>query len=273
MSAHRTSRSLSGRAEKQVAPGNQARGYLASSGADPEEYFSDTSFSRGILPVIAAVIVSCVLSLVAFNTVSPTLAVDPAHAPQAALALQPEQVPPSQIAAAPIQDQAHGGLARLFTPSVLYWEAQIINWANAYGIDPNLAATVMQIESCGHPSVSSSAGAMGLFQVMPFHFASGEDGFDPDTNARRGMAYLQRALEARSNDPRLGLAGYNAGITGANRPETDWPNQTQRYVYWGAQIYADAQSGLSHSERLAEWLGAGGASLCRKANEVLGLAP
>ncbi|MBI1856315.1 MAG: transglycosylase SLT domain-containing protein [Chloroflexi bacterium] len=51
-----------------------------------------------------------------------------------------------------------------------YWAAAISRWANASNLDPNLVAVVMQIESCGNPSARSSAGAMGLFQVMPFHF-------------------------------------------------------------------------------------------------------
>lgn len=65
---------------------------------------------------------------------------------------------------------ANAELAPFFTPEVDYWAAAISRWANASNLDPNLVAVVMQIESCGNPSARSSAGAMGLFQVMPFHF-------------------------------------------------------------------------------------------------------
>src|SRR5262245_60640765 len=58
----------------------------------------------------------------------------------------------------------------LFTPEVQYWTPRILVWAARYGVDPNMLATVIQIESCGDPTVGSSAGAQGLFQVMPFHF-------------------------------------------------------------------------------------------------------
>ena len=164
-----------------------------------------------------------------------------------------------------------GNIAPLFTPEVQYWSASIAQWSQQSGVDANLIATVMQIESCGNPFAKSGAGAMGLFQVMPYHFESGEDPFKPATNALRGIDYLQRALVARGGIIRLGFAGYNGGITGAQRPESQWANETQRYVYWGTGIYDDAVNGKSNSERLNEWLSHGGSSLCRQAAQRIGL--
>ena len=163
-------------------------------------------------------------------------------------------------------------IAPLFTPEVQYWSTSIAKWSHQTGIDANLIATVMQIESCGDPRAKSRAGAMGLFQVMPYHFEDGEDPFKPETNARRGLDYLQRALAARENVVRLGFAGYNGGITGAKRPESQWANETQRYVYWGTGIYQDAVQGKPSSDRLDEWLGRGGISLCKQAAQRLGIA-
>ncbi len=165
------------------------------------------------------------------------------------------------------------GLAPLFTPEVQYWAAKIIAWGNEWGIDPNLVATVMQIESCGDPRAASSAGAMGLFQVMPFHFAAGEDPYDPQTNAWRGMAYLSKALSTLSGNPRLALAGYNGGISRATGAESDWPAETVRYAYWGTGIYNDAAAGKKHSPTLTEWLEKGGAGLCAQARQRLGITP
>jgi len=170
-------------------------------------------------------------------------------------------------------DQSPGTLSPIFQPAVQYWSSDIRTWASAAGLDPNLVATVMQIESCGDPRALSRAGAMGLFQVMPYHFATGEDSYDPDTNAMRGLAYLKRSLEAASGDPRLALAGYNGGIGVIGRPESSWPAETQRYAYWGSGIYAEASGGATESARLQEWLGAGGASLCRQAAARLGINP
>ena len=159
---------------------------------------------------------------------------------------------------------AEGGLASLFTPEVLYWEAKILSWSAQHDLDPNLVATVMQIESCGDPQATSRAGAMGLFQVMPYHFAAGENGYQPGKNAQRGLSYLRQALQ-KGGSVRMALAGYNGGITGAARGEAYWPAETQRYVYWGMGIYRAARRGDAHSARLQEWLASGGNSLCRQA--------
>jgi len=164
-----------------------------------------------------------------------------------------------------------GVIAPLFTPEVQFWAASLATWAAEHGVDPNLAATVMQIESCGNPSARSSAGAAGLFQVMPFHFLAYEDAYDPNTNALRGMDYLRRALERSGGEARLALAGYNGGIGVIGRSEASWAAETRRYAYWGSGIYADAANNASESARLNEWLAAGGASLCQKAHPRLGL--
>jgi len=162
-------------------------------------------------------------------------------------------------------------IAPLFTPEVQYWAENIIAWSKQTGIDPNLIATVMQIESCGDPRAHSSAGAMGLFQVMPYHFEDGEDPYKPAINARRGLGYLRRALEARGDIVRFALAGYNGGINGAKRDESQWASETQRYVYWGTGIYEDALQEKDNSDRLDEWLAHGGSSLCNQAAQRLGI--
>jgi hypothetical protein len=180
----------------------------------------------------------------------------------------------AQVEVSPVnQVVASGEIAPLFTPEVQYWSANIVRWASAHGLDPNLAATVMQIESCGHPDIRSSAGATGLFQVMPFHFAVGESMSNPDTNALRGMDYLRRSLETAGGNPRLAFAGYNGGIGVIGRLESGWPAETIRYAYWGSGIYSDASQNRSESARLDEWLKAGGASLCAKARQQLGINP
>ena len=161
-------------------------------------------------------------------------------------------------------DSIPNQIAPLFSPEVLAWEEKILFWSEKYQLDPNLVATVMQIESCGYSRAESSVGAKGLFQVMPYHFKEGEDSYHPDTNARRGLNYLRQALESGGN-ARLALAGYNGGIYGAQNPEENWPDETRRYIYWGLRIYKDAREGKEFSPRLQEWLDSGGYSLCQAA--------
>ncbi|MCS7010713.1 MAG: transglycosylase SLT domain-containing protein [Anaerolineales bacterium] len=164
-------------------------------------------------------------------------------------------------------------LSDIFTSEVEYWREDIVDWAEEVGLDPNLVATVMQIESCGNPHARSPAGAMGLFQVMPYHFGRGEDPYDPATNARRGLAYLARAQEKSAGDTFLTFAGYNGGLGVIGRSQTLWAQETRRYARWGSGIYADAVAGLRESPHLQQWLNAGGASLCRQAAEQLRRLP
>ncbi len=175
--------------------------------------------------------------------------------------------------AAPKAEQAGAAqsLSPIFTPEVQYWSAKIVEWADAHQLDPNLVATVMQIESCGLPSAVSRSGAQGLFQVMPWHFSAEDDMQDPDTNAARGMAYLALGLERAGGNAGLALAGYNGGHGMIGRDDSLWPAETRRYFYWGTGIYEDAIGGQTTSARLQEWLAAGGASLCDRAAEELGI--
>ncbi len=166
---------------------------------------------------------------------------------------------------------ASTGISPIFTPQVQHWSRDIVRWANAASVDPNLLAAVMQIESCGDPRALSHAGAAGLFQVMPFHFRLGENPFNPETNAVRGASYLARSLQAANGDPRLALAGYNGGIGVIANGEWSWSAETNRYVRYGAPIYEDARSGAASSAALDEWYQKYGASLCRQASSRLGI--
>lgn len=162
-------------------------------------------------------------------------------------------------------DAAVAPLSPVFTPEVLYWEPWIKAWAIKYQVDPNLIATLIQIESCGDPLVASPAGAQGLFQVMPFHFETGEDMLDVSTNARRGMAYLVGSLDRAEGHVGLALAGYNGGHGVIDRGWATWSPETQRYYYWGSRIYAEAKSNMETSATLQEWLNIGGENLCARA--------
>jgi soluble lytic murein transglycosylase-like protein len=186
---------------------------------------------------------------------------------------------PMPVAASSQTTSANGSLSGssdlspIFTREVQHWGSHITRWANTASIDPNLAAVVMQIESCGDPRALSRAGARGLFQVMPFHFLFGENGYDPETNALRGLDYLARSLKSANGDARLALAGYNGGIGVIARSEWFWSAETKRYVYYGVPIYEDARSGKTASPLLDEWYRRYGAGLCRQAAERLGIAP
>lgn len=172
---------------------------------------------------------------------------------------------------APAAQPFSSAISPIFRPEIHYWADSIVRWATAANVDPNLAAVVMQIESCGDPRATSRSGAMGLFQVMPFHFSAGEKPYDPDTNALRGLGYLRRSLDKAGDNARLALAGYNGGIGVISRGEWSWAAETARYVKYGSPIYEDALSGATSSASLNEWYGRYGANLCKQAAQRLGL--
>ncbi len=156
-------------------------------------------------------------------------------------------------------------LSPAFRPEVLRWEPEILTWSTTYQLDPNLIATIMQVESCGDPDVVSPSGAVGLFQVMPFHFAEGEDMNDPQTNAARGLSYFADSLKRAGGDVGLALAAYNGGQGLIEQPAADWPAETRDYIEWGKGIYAEVSEGVNPSPTLDRWLAAGGQSLCAQA--------
>ncbi len=192
------------------------------------------------------------------------------HYTPAFAATAPTAAAPARAQLPAASQPVSGHIAPFFTPEVRHWESDILRWATAYHLDPNLVATVMQIESCGNPRAVSSAGARGLFQVMPFHFVANEDPFDPETNARRGLAYLKAALQRSGGNVRLALAGYNGGLGVIGLPENLWPAQTRRYVSLGWPIYNDAVAGRQQSATLSRYFQAG-RGMCAAADRQLGL--
>ena len=80
-------------------------------------------------------------------------------------------------------------------------------------ISPALVLAVIGVESAGRVDAVSSAGAVGLMQLIPetakrFNVT---DSTDPKQNIAGGVAYLDWLIKEFQHDPVLALAGYNAG--------------------------------------------------------------
>jgi soluble lytic murein transglycosylase len=105
----------------------------------------------------------------------------------------------------------------------LRFEALINAHARNYELDPALLAAVIYTESRFRPDARSSAGAVGLMQLLPttaqgIATRTGGKGYvesdllDPEINVRYGAWYL-RSLVRRFGDVGTALAAYHAGPT------------------------------------------------------------
>jgi soluble lytic murein transglycosylase-like protein len=115
----------------------------------------------------------------------------------------------------------------------------IVSTASAYGVDPRLALEVASVESGFNPNAVSSAGAVGVFQLMPATAAQYgvSDPTDPTENITAGVQYLA-ALIAQFGDTSEALGAYNWGPTNVNNAIAQYgnawlnfaPAETQNYV-------------------------------------------
>lgn len=97
-------------------------------------------------------------------------------------------------------------------------EADLLALSARHGVAPELIRAVIAAESAGNPRALSSAGAIGLMQLMPATAASlGVDPWQPAENLAGGIAYLSSLLRAYGGNARLALIAYNAGPQHANR--------------------------------------------------------
>jgi soluble lytic murein transglycosylase-like protein len=93
----------------------------------------------------------------------------------------------------------------------------ILDVALAEGIEPDLAFRLVKLESDFNEKAVSSAGAIGLTQVMPSTAVYFERGITAEalknrrTNLRIGFRYLRTLVKQYNGDLRFALLGYNRG--------------------------------------------------------------
>ncbi|MSS63061.1 lytic transglycosylase domain-containing protein [Velocimicrobium porci] len=102
-----------------------------------------------------------------------------------------------------------------------------------YNVPVNLLKAVAKAESDFQPNEVSSAGAIGIMQLMP---ATAKelgvtDAYDPEQNIMGGAKYLAQKLKLYNGDVSLTLAAYNAGSGNVKKYGGIPPfKETQNYV-------------------------------------------
>jgi hypothetical protein len=106
--------------------------------------------------------------------------------------------------------------------------------ARRHEVEPSLVDSVIRVESNYNPNAVSSAGAMGLMQLIPStakRFGVNNT-FHPEQNIEGGVRYLKYLMQLYNGDERLALAAYNAGEGAVAKYKGIPPYpETQNYVY------------------------------------------
>ena len=146
----------------------------------------------------------------------------------------------AQVPAAPVTE------AVLRDPNAPY----VAEAAQRFGIPEHWIRAVLRAESAGDLRAVSSAGAMGLMQIMPDTWTAlrqrhrlGRDPFDRRDNILAGAAYLREMFDRYGNIAAM-LAAYNAG-----------PGRYDEYLSDGRNLPAETRAYVA---TLAPILGADG---------------
>lgn len=116
--------------------------------------------------------------------------------------------------------------------------------AAKYNVDVNLLKAVAKAESGFDPSATSSAGAMGVMQLMPSTAKSLgiTNAYNAHDNIMGGAKILSQNLSRYNGDVSLALAGYNAGCGNVDKYGGIPPfKETQNYVKKVLDYYKKAQ--------------------------------
>ena len=107
--------------------------------------------------------------------------------------------------------------------SPITYKSLLYRNAGIYKVDPLLIAAIIKCESTFNPMAVSSAGAVGLMQLMPetaeelalekkIDYVNSEELYRPEINIEMGFYYIQKLRKRYKGSLVFALAAYNAGL-------------------------------------------------------------
>jgi soluble lytic murein transglycosylase-like protein len=118
--------------------------------------------------------------------------------------------------------------------------------AKKYGVDPTLIMAMIKVESNFMPYAISSAGAVGLMQLLPStaRTMNIEDLYAPKENIEAGVRYFKYLYILFNGNYIKAIAAYNAGEKAVMKyngippyPETQWYVTKVLNVFWKMKGY------------------------------------
>lgn len=113
---------------------------------------------------------------------------------------------------------------------------KVVHAAVKYGVNPDLALAVWQVESRGNQFAESSAGAIGHMQIMPVNavklcgYKHSAELYDEDKNIDCGVRYVAELMRQYRWDVTKALRNYNAGTSCAKAERCEAGDEYVRLV-------------------------------------------
>jgi lytic transglycosylase len=137
-------------------------------------------------------------------------------------------------------------------PSMSFDEAggiakAILYYSYKYNVDPLIMSALIDTESKFNQNAVSSAGAIGMGQLLPSTASAlGVNPHDTLQNIEGACSYMATQLNNFNGDTRLALAAYNAGSDAVKQYGGIPPfEETQNYVAQITQKYSQISGALS----------------------------
>jgi soluble lytic murein transglycosylase-like protein len=184
------------------------------------------------------------------------------------------------VPSTPATIKVYASVLHHYNPQLPGWQSQelarhLLSSAQRWNIDTNMLVAIVSVESRWHTHAISSAGAIGLGQLMPGTAATlGVNPHNPAQNLQGAARYLRGLMERFDGRPdryALVFAAYNAGPIAVERYggippyyETQqyvvkvlhaW-HELQRSIHFPASVFATALA-LPRGADIQYWLGDG----------------